>query len=318
MAKLKLKKTYSTYSADPVINRANEVRRDNDKIKTPTCTIYDVDYAIISYIREVINPSVEEDGSSIDVPIMYANAEKWSMVQKHGYTRDAKGKLMTPLMFIKRNNIVERDTLKKLDVNINPPGNAMAFKNTYTKINKYDRFSVLQGKKPSEEYYISSIPEFVDVTYDLLIWTEYTEQMNKVIEQFMPVGGFAWGTTWKFPTYIGDYAFETMNNTGEDRVVRATLPLTVKASLLFESELGKDTFQKRFSVKKISFKTETQTFHTDVVNPPPGGYNNSTEPSRTLDRTDQGNVYQSRRRITDPAPAINRRDIHNKKYIKRR
>ena len=77
--------------------------------------------------------------------------------------RDAKGKLMTPLIFIKRNNIVERDTLKKLDVNINPDGNTMTFKNQYTMKNKYDRFQILQGKSPTQEYYISSIPEYIDV-----------------------------------------------------------------------------------------------------------------------------------------------------------
>ena len=318
MAKLKLKKTYSSTSNNVTVNRANQIRRDTDKIKTPTCTIYDVDYAIISYIREVIRPQLEEDGNVIDVPIMYANAEKWSMVQKHGYTRDVKGKLMTPLMFIKRNDITERDTLKKLDVNINPPGNSLTFQNAYTSVNKYDRFNVLQGKKPSREFYISSIPEFIDVTYDLLIWTEYTEQMNSVVEQIMPTGGFAWGTTWKFQTNIGNYTFETMNNTGEDRVVRATIPLSVKATLLFETEMRKETFQKRYSVKQVTFKSETQAFHTDVVNPPPGGYSNTYEPSRTLDRFDPGNTNQARRRITDPMPAINQRDIHNKRYIKRR
>ena len=314
MSKIKLNKTYSSFSEDRVINRAEQIRRDSDTIKTPTCTIYDVDYAIMSYIREIIHPQVEEDGSMIDIPIMYANAEKWSMVQKHGYTRDAKGKLMTPLIFVKRNNIVERDTLRKLDVNINPGGNAMTFKNTYTKVNKYDRFNVLQGKKPSGEYFIASIPEFIDVTYDLLIWTEYTEQLNKVIEDIMPVGGFAWGTTWKFPTYVGDYTFETMNNTGEDRIVRATIPLTVKASLMFESELRKSTFQKRYSVKKISFKSEVQAFNADVINEPPGGYDNSTKPSPILDRSDEGNINQKRRRITDPAPALNLRHLNKKRY----
>lgn len=314
MAKLKLKKTYSSFTPDKVLNRSTQVRRDNDTIKTPTCTIYDVDYAIMSYIREVINPQIEEDEKTVDIPIMYANAEKWSMVQKHGYTRDAKGKLMTPLMYIKRNNIVERDTMKKLDVNLNPTANTLTFKNKYTKINKYDRFNVLQGKKPSGEYFVSAIPEFVDITYDLLIWTEYTEQMNSVIEQFMPVGGFAWGTTWKFSTTIGDYTFETMNNTGEDRVVRATIPLTVKATLLSETELRNETFQKRFSVKKISFKSETQAFHTDVVNPPPGGYDKTTKPSQVLDRYDKGNINQSRKRITDPALALNQRHIKKNRY----
>jgi hypothetical protein len=109
-----------------------------------------------------------------------------------------------------------------------------------------------------------------------------------------------------------------MNNTGEDRVVRATIPLSVKATLLFETEMRKETFQKRYSVKQVTFKSETQTFNVNVVDPPPGGYSNTYEPSRTLDRFDPGNTNQARRRITDPMPAINQRDIHNKRYIKRR
>jgi len=290
MAKLRLKKTYSSFSENKTTNRANEIRRDTDTIKTPTCTIYDVDYAIMSYLREIITPQVEEDGSIIDVPIMYANGEKWSQVQTHGYMRDVKGKLMTPLIFIKRNDITERDVLKKLDVNINPAGNALTLKNSYTKINKYDRFNVLQGKKPSAEYFISAIPEFIDVTYDLFVWTEYTEQLNSVIEQIMPTGGFAWGTTWKFNTVIGNYAFETMNNTGEDRIIRATIPLTVKATLLASTELRKETFQKRYSVKKISFQSETQAFNVNVVDPPPGGYEKTTKPTIGLPNKSDDNI----------------------------
>ena len=35
MAKNELKKTYSTWSNNPSVNRANHIRRDNDTIKTP-------------------------------------------------------------------------------------------------------------------------------------------------------------------------------------------------------------------------------------------------------------------------------------------
>ena len=129
MAKPELNKTYSSTGLDRKINRAEQTRRDNDTVKIPKCSIYDVDYAILSYIREVIRPQVIEDQLPVAVPAMFANAEKWSMAQKHGYMRDVKGKLMSPLIMIKRNNIVERDSLKKLDVNINPPGNALTFKN---------------------------------------------------------------------------------------------------------------------------------------------------------------------------------------------
>ena len=185
MSKLRLNKTQSSFSTDRTINRADQVRRDTDTIKTPACSIYDVDYAIISYIRDVIKPTVIEDGNVIDIPIMYANGEKWSQVQKHGYMRDQKGKLMAPLMILKRNSITERDTLKKLDVERNPSGNTQTLRNRFTQANRYDRFGVLNNAKPTQEFYITSVPEFIDVTYELLIWTPYIEDMNKVIESIM-------------------------------------------------------------------------------------------------------------------------------------
>jgi hypothetical protein len=182
---------------------------------------------------------------------------------------DNGDKLMTPAIVLKRNSITERDTLKKLDVNWNPETdneyarNTLTFENPYTKRNRYDRFSVLQGTRPRRELFVSSVPEYVDVSYDLLLWTEYTEQLNSVVEQIMPNGGLAWGTTWKFPTYIQDYTFETMSSPGEDRIVRASLPLTVKATLLMPYELRRSTLQKRYSIKRVVFGSENESFNAD-------------------------------------------------------
>jgi hypothetical protein len=265
MAKKQIRQSYSSFSRNAEVNRANEVRRDNDIVKTPKCTIEDVDWAIMSYIQKVINPQIIENNQTIDVPVMYSNGEKWAQVQARGYMRDRKGKIMTPIISIRRTSIAERDTLKKLDVNQNPSGNAQILQNKHTKVNRYDRFSVQQGAKPLNEYYVSAIPEYIDVSYELLLWTEYTEQMNSLIEQIMPTGGFAWGTTWKFPTFIQDYSFETVNATGEDRIVRATLPLTCKATLLMPHELRKSTIQKRYSIKRVSFGGEFETDNTNII-----------------------------------------------------
>ena len=274
MAIKRLGQTLSSFSKDKPVNRAEQVRRDNDIIKTPKCTIEDVDWAIMSYLRDIIKPTVVENESVIDVPVMYANGEKWAQVQKRGFMRDRKGKIMTPIISIRRGSITERDSLKKLDVNNNPDGNAMVLQNKHNVTNRYDKFSILNNTKPTNEYYITSVPEFVDVAYELLLWTEYTEQMNSLIEQIMPTGGFAWGTTFKFPTFISDYTFETTNATGEDRIVRATLPLTTKASLLMTDELRKSTIQKRFSVKRVLFGNETEVFDVNVTDEPIGGYQN--------------------------------------------
>jgi len=270
MAKKQLKQSYSSFSRDSVPNRADQVRRDNDIVKTPKVTIEDVDFAIISYLRDVIKPQVIENGQTIDVPIMYANGEKWAQVQSRGFMRDRKGKIMTPVISIRRASITERDSLKSLGVNQNPSGNDFVHRNKHTIQNRYDRFSVQRGTKPSQEYYLAPVPEFVDVAYEFLLWTEYTEQMNSLVEQIMPTNGFAYGTTFKFPTMLQDVSFETTNATGEDRVVRATIPATTKAALLMPYELRRSNFEKRYSVKKVIFGNETDGFN--ISDNPPGGY----------------------------------------------
>ena len=250
MAEKKLNQTYSSYSKNSDINRAFETRRDNDIVKTPKITIEDVDFAIISFIRDVIKPQIVENGQTIDVPVMYANGEKWAQVQARGYMRDRKGKIMTPVISIRRTNITERDSLKSLGVNQNPAGNDFIYRNKNTKENRYDKFSVLQGTKPVQEYYASPVPEFVDVSYEFLLWCEYTQQLNSLVEQIMPTNGFAYGTTYKFPTNLADVTFDTSNATGEDRIVRATIPAVVKGTLVMPFEIRRSSFEKRFSVKK--------------------------------------------------------------------
>ena len=270
MAKKQLNKSYSSFSRDQIVNRAKQVRRDNDTVKTPKCTIEDVDWAIMSYLQDIVKPQIIENGQTIDVPVMYANGEKWAMVQSRGYMRDAKNKIMTPLISIRRGSIIERDTLRKLDVNINPAGNEQILRNKFSKAHRYDRFSILRGQKPVHEFHVMAIPEFIDVSYELFVWTEYTEQMNSLVEQIMPTNGFAYGTTYKFPTYLQDVSFETTNATGEDRVVRATIPATVKGTLLMPYEIRKSNFQKRISVKKVVFGNETDGFN--ISDSAPGGY----------------------------------------------
>ena len=275
MAENRLNKTYNTFANNKIANRAEQVRRDNDIIKTPSVTIYDCDHAVISYLQDVVKPTLIENGVVIDIPIMFANGEKWVQIQSRGFMRDAKGKIMTPLITIRRSAVTERDTLKSLAVNQNPAGMGLVHVNKFTKANAYDKFNVLQGTRPTKEYFISPIPEYVDITYELMLWTQYTEQMNSIVEQLIPLSGFAWGTTWKFISFLQDVSFETINSTGEDRLVRSTIPLTTKGILLAESELRKSNLQKQYSTKKIMFSNETAAFNVNLSDTPPGGWTTS-------------------------------------------
>ena len=242
---------------DLLLNRSMQTRRDDDVVKNKQRTIYNVDYAIKWYIENEIQPQVTANKQLIPVPVIFANGEKWDNVRRLGFVRDEKGMLQSPLIMLKRNSMQERDNQRTLDVNRPYPGNQIIYKSKYNQRNRYeDELFPIPKYEPqqSNKIYIVDIPKYVTVEYDMMIWCDFTTQINEMVDQIMPYGRFAWGNEGnKFATAIGSVTFETVNTIGEDRLVRATIPLTVQATLLSEQETRISTIKKMFSIKKVSF-----------------------------------------------------------------
>ena len=256
--KPELKNTESN-RPDPILNRANQVRRDDDVVRTPKRTVYDIDFALKWFLDNEIQPQVEANDELINVPVIFANGEKWDNVRRLGYLRDEKGMLQSPIIVLKRNSLQEKDQLKKLDINRSAAGNVLFYKQPYNKRNRYeDDINPIFNTEPkqSDEIYTINIPEYIDLDYELLIWTDFTTQMNSLVEQIMPYGTFAWGNEFnKYKTYIRNLSFETINTVGDDRIVRCTIPLKVDGTLMAEQEYRMSTIQKRFSTKLLSWDT---------------------------------------------------------------
>lgn len=244
---------------DELLNRADQVRRDDDIFRTPKRTVYDIDYAIKSFIDNEIKPQIKFQKEIVKVPVIFANGEKWDNVQRLGYIRDEKGMLQSPLIMIKRGSIEERSELKHLDQNRQAAGNARVYRNKYNKRNRYeDQLFPMPINQPeqSQEFLLVDIPRYVTVSYDLMMWCDFTTQMNDLVDQFMSYSRMAWGNEAnRFVTYYGSVTFETVNTVGEDRLVRATLPITVDGTLLNGQEFRRSTLRKMYSVKKLRFDT---------------------------------------------------------------
>jgi hypothetical protein len=167
--------------------------------------------------------------------------------------------LQSPLIMIKRNSVQERDAHRTLDVNRPNTGNYIVYKSKYNERNRYeDELFPIPKNEPqlSEKFYIIDIPKYVTIEYELLLWCDFTKQMNALVDQVLPYGRFAWGNEGnKFPAAIGSISFETVNTVGEDRLVRATVPLTVQATLLSEQEARISTVKKMYSIKKVVFES---------------------------------------------------------------
>jgi hypothetical protein len=239
-------------------NRALDTRRDDDNFTVPSITIYDIDYSILWFLKNKIAPEIIENGNVIPVPIILAAGETWSQIQRHGYLRSKDRKLMTPIITLKRNSIVSDTKVPKLDVPTeNNATQLILFPDTQSN-NSTDWINKSYNTKESKTYFVSVIPDHVIVSYDLYIWTDLSVQMNSIIEQIIPQDKMPWGDIIQFTTKVGDFNFETINTSGEDRIVRCQIPLEVDGILQAEYELKESSIRKAHTIKRVDFKNEVE------------------------------------------------------------
>ena len=112
--------------AFPEKNRATQVSFRDATTKPFELGLKENDEAIFYYLENVIKPTVMQNGVVQKVPIYYGSPERWAQVQKQGYLRDNKGKIMLPVITFKRNNVEKiRNIANKLDANF--PNNVKLF-----------------------------------------------------------------------------------------------------------------------------------------------------------------------------------------------
>lgn len=239
-------------------NRGND-NKHVEGVSTPVSIgLYTVDNAILKYLQEKIRPVVTQDNKQIQVPVIYGNPERWKSAQKDGAIRDKNGKIMLPIMMVSRSGMKKNS--------INSPVNkyqTYTFKTGWNSRNIYDRFAVQNGITPSEVYHVSTVPDYYDISYQAMIWTEYMEQLNKLVENVSFESNEYWGedNNYKFIAKIDSFEQATELPNNNDRMVRAKFTIDVKAYILPESALDKNgnrgqTTRLEYSPKKVVYGTE--------------------------------------------------------------
>ena len=244
-----------------VINRGTVLARTKDDVKNPSVTLMDMDGAILHYFEKVIKPSVEDNGENVKVPIMYASPERWKAIQRDGFMKDKKRQTITPVIAYRRTSIEKDETLPIDKLDANNPHHFYTFEKKFSDVNRYDNFSTQIGLLPQKEYYNVTMPDYVTLTYDFIIWTSYIEQMNKIVERVTYSDGAYWGDPdkMKFRTHIDSFTDATEVSDVE-RLVRTTFTVTMKGYLLPKGNFDhRSTTQKYLTPKKVIFGTEVDT-----------------------------------------------------------
>lgn len=264
MAENRLK--YMNRSVGDSTNRAFDIRRDQDTFTTPVINIYDIDYAILYHLKNNLAFTIEENNQQIPVQVMFANGETWSQIQKHGYLRDKSRKVMTPVIAIRRTSIANDERFVKLDV----PGINKTTANMYYGKRQLSNQNdwVHKTNRRSYEYFITTLPEYIRVSYDLYIWTELTTHLNYIVEELIPEHRMPWGDTMTFVTKISDIQFETINTIEEDRIVNAQMTLDVDGMIMPEYSSKLSTVRKAYTTKKVNFINEIEQYEIYPDHPP--------------------------------------------------
>lgn len=224
-----------------------------------TVDLHTIDNAILKYLQTKVRPTVMQNGKQIQVPVIYGNPERWKSAQQDGNIRDKNGMIMLPLMMIRRTSI------KKNAIN-NPTNKYQqyTFKTGWNPRNIYDRFTVVNRITPSQVYHASMVPDYYDISYEAMVWTEYMEQMNKLIENISFESNEYWGedNSYKFISKIDNYELLTELPANNARLVRSKFNIEVKGYILPQFALNKTgmkspTTRLEYTTKKVVFSTET-------------------------------------------------------------
>ena len=80
-----------------------------------------------------------------------------------------------------------------------------------------------------DEFYGVIIPDYVNIAYSCVIFTEYVEQMNKIVESINFASDAYWGDPerFKFRAMIDSYTTTTEMVQGQDRMVKTNFSINL-------------------------------------------------------------------------------------------
>ena len=97
-----------------------------------------------------------------------------------GIIRDYQGKMILPAVVLERTSSEKDDQMMMFNRYLNYPVIQL-----HSEKNRYTKFNILIGQNaPVNEVYDIIMPKHMIFTYHFILWTEYIEQMNTLVEKF--------------------------------------------------------------------------------------------------------------------------------------
>jgi hypothetical protein len=260
--------------------------------RVPANTLYDIDKALFEFFNTSLNLQVRNQNSVKKVPVIFAGGERFALTKSDRPIRDKSGAIIVPVISIKRTTIdfkpepalafgvdpgefIVRRRIHKSDRQYQNLINRFGIKNgNYIETrrdteNKLDLQTALDNPLSDNVYetIIMPTPDFITVTYDLTIWTNYVQDMNQIIERLLGALELGIVATARIETDKGykfvahfDTAFSSQDNfddyTTQERLVKYTSTITIPA-YIFGTMNVDETIPVRSYLSAVNFEFET-------------------------------------------------------------
>lgn len=260
-----------------------EARPENFVI--PSCGIEDLDYAIFNLFNSQIPLFYEMQGEQKKIPVVFATGERFAILRRNQPLTDKSGALMLPLISIARSNI-DNNPQKGMSNNQMFPeviARRVSEKNTeWRQLNNFEGFQHIKhtSKKGQSGYSLkhqidNNIYETIEIppvkyfgaTYEVSIWSSFTQQMNDIITTIMSAYTQNPGqqfrveskTGYWFPAFVENTFSQdsTYNDfTDEERFIKYNMTISATGFILAPNiPNGKVALKSIVSAPSISFET---------------------------------------------------------------
>ncbi len=111
----------------------------------------------------------------------------------------------------------------------------------------------MNGAQSSKEFHSVTMPDYMIMNYEAIVFTPYIDQMNKIIEKISWSKNSYWGEPDKFKFKAGISTFTDASEFEGERIIKTTFDLSMKGYLLPESFNSIVNTQKEYS-KRIGLE----------------------------------------------------------------
>ena len=101
------------------------------------------------------------------------------------------------------------------------------------------------------------MPDYMIMNYEAIVWTNFTDQMNQIIEKINFADGAYWGDPGKFKFRTTIDSFQDASEYDQERLIRTNFSFTFNGYLLPEEFNGVSNTQRGFSPKYLTTFSET-------------------------------------------------------------